>query len=167
MSRFRHIIVFLAWSFVASAPFANAQQTNPESVSPPPWRIIGQDEHTASSGCIGHPATALCAVETLLACFQWARPELCRMVDDGIEQYASVFTDPSDPTKYLAYRVVLERSVPNGVGAETEIFIDQQEMASGQVIGPSAGTSSGFKLRRQPDGMWKIVGWDDLPTEQN
>ena len=89
------------------------------------------------------------------------------MGDDGVDQYATVFEDPADSTKYLAYRLVLERSVGAAADREAEIIIDQQEMASGQIIGPSGGTRSGFKLRRQPDGMWKVIGWDDMPAEQN
>ena len=135
--------------------------------SPSLWRIIAQDDGTATSRCIGHPESPLCAVETLLACFQWARPDLCRMVDDDEEQYAAIFGDPPDRTKYLAYRIVTDRILSASSDNEAEIVIDQQEMSSGQAIGPAAGTSSEFKLRRQADGAWKITGWGDLDTNQN
>lgn len=125
-----------------------------------PWSVIAPDPRATTSRCIGEARTPLCAVETLLACFQWNRPDLCRMVDDDEEQYAGIFTEPADPGKYLAYRVVAERSpVP---GREVEIDIEQQEIAPGQVIGPATEPPDTFHLRRQPDGRWKIVGWGDV-----
>ncbi|HXP95265.1 MAG TPA: hypothetical protein VN809_01045 [Telmatospirillum sp.] len=162
MVRFIVVLFCLAWPFAAPLSVTAAESGLSDDRGPPPWRIIGKNEQTVSSRCIGRPETAVCAVETFLACFQWVRLDLCRMVDDEAEQYASVFKDPGDPAKYLAYRIVTERSVASSPDRETEIVIEQQEMASGQVIGASAGTSSGFKLRRQSTGAWKVIGWDDL-----
>ncbi len=148
-----------AWLLAPLSSVAAEDQGRPNGDGPPPWHIIGQDEQATSSRCIGRPETPLCAVETLLACFERARPDLCRMVDDDTEQYAAVFNAPPDPTKYLAYRIVVERSA--AATSDTEIVIDQQEMTSGQSIGAVTGTSSAFMLRRQSDGRWKVVGWGD------
>lgn len=160
MARLLLFPLCLAWLFALVSPVVAAEPDRRSQDGPPPWRIIGQDDRSTTSRCIGRPETPLCAVETLLACFQWARPDLCRMVDDEEEQYAAVFGDPADPSKYLAYRIVEERN--GDPASDTEIVIEQQEMASGQVIGPPTGTSSGFKLHRQPDGRWKVTGWGDV-----
>ncbi|PKU22521.1 hypothetical protein [Telmatospirillum siberiense] len=158
----RHVVITICFAAVLSAASASAvmageQRDHDGAV---PWRIIGTDERATSSRCIGRAETPLCAVETLLACFEWGRPDLCRMVDDDEEQYAGIFSDPADPTKYLAYRVISERSVTPD--QDVEIIIEQQEMSAGQVIGPATAPSSGFHLQRQTDGRWKVVGWGDL-----
>ncbi len=144
------------------APAVVAAQEPPAQSGPPPWRIIGANEQSTSSRCIGRAETPLCAVETLLACFEWSRPDLCRLVDADSDQYAGVFGDPADPTKYLAYRVVAEKSTP---ADDAEIVIEQQEMKAGQNVGAASGTSSGFKLHRQSDGRWKVTGWGDANSD--
>lgn len=158
----RNVAVSLSLAAVLTVASTGASQAGDKrsAEADAPWRIIGADEHSTSSRCIGRAETPLCAVETLLACFEWARPDLCRMVDDDEEQYAGIFTDPADPKKYLAYRVVAERNA--SPDQDVEIVIEQQEMSAGQVIGPATEPTSGFHLRRQADGRWKVIGWGDL-----
>jgi hypothetical protein len=129
-----------------------------EDDRPEPWRLIGQDPTATTSECIGRPETPLCAVETLLACFQRANQTLCRMVDDGADQYAEVFSDPPDPEKYLAYRIVgpLTRTE-----SDAKLLIEQQEIPTGQPVGTAPVQTSLFRLRRQADGSWKVTGWGD------
>jgi hypothetical protein len=72
----------------------------------------------ASSRCIGKPTTPLCAVETLLACFVWERPDLCRIVRD----------DSSDLGKprYLSRRYRLEYMVRRGYRADEGDWMPKQ-----------------------------------------
>lgn len=129
------------------------------AVDPPgQWRIITRSDATSSSRCLGRPATPLCAVETLLACFLRGRFELCRQVDHGAQEYAEIFTAPSDLSKYLAYRVV---SAGPGQDGEVRIDVAQREMLGDQKIGgDNDAPVSTFVLRRLPDGSWTITSWD-------
>jgi hypothetical protein len=141
--------------------FASALAQDVPPVDPPDqWRTVGQNDATSSSRCIGQPTTPLCAVETLLACFQRGQLDLCRMVDDGAEQYAQVFATPVDPGKRLTYRVVaVDR--PEAQPGDMLIILEQREISADRP-GPAAGPSpSDFLLRQQPDGRWKIVRWGE------
>jgi hypothetical protein len=125
----------------------------------PPWRLIGADGTSTTSQCIGRPDTPLCAVETLLACFQRSAANLCQDVDDNADQYTEVFRDPAPPGRYLAYRVLEQRQAP---GAEvTELLVEQQEAEIGRPISPDPGQVGLFRLRHRPDGQWTIVEWGD------
>jgi len=42
------------------------------------YLVMTQDDATSSSKCIGNPATPMCAVETLLACFVRGKDHLCQ-----------------------------------------------------------------------------------------
>ena len=125
----------------------------------PPWRLIGPDGATTTSQCIGRPETPLCAVETLLACFQRSAADLCQGVDDNAGQYAEVFHDPSPSDHYLAYRVLEERQAPSADGAE--LVVEQQEAETGHPISAEPGQVGLFRLHRLPDGRWKITDWGD------
>lgn len=151
-----------------------AQET--DEILPPPtpagqWRYITQEDAASSSHCIGQPDRPICAVETLLACFQRNQIELCRMVDDGTDQYAQVFSQPADPGKYLAYRI-LAASRLNGSGPKNSqtgnaragdvlLTVDQREGQLGRYARATGAPAQDFLLRRQADGYWKIVSWGD------
>lgn len=129
------------------------------------WHRLTQQDRDTTSQCIGRPASPLCAVETLLACFQRGRIELCREVDDGADLYGQVFASPPARDRYLAYRVLVLQTVrgplPEGLAQPGDVLIslDQREATVGQPIPAEGGPSSDFLLRRQPDGKWKIIGW--------
>lgn len=135
---------------------------------PPPnppgeWRILAWTDQGSSSRCIGRPLTPLCAVETLLACFQRGRVELCRLVDDDTDTYASVFASPADPQAVLAYRIVVTRRIEESVGrarpGDVLIGLDQHETSTAAPAAPDA--TDRFLLRQGADGGWKVVGWGD------
>jgi hypothetical protein len=82
-----------------------------ETTLPPPGqRSFIAYPNKASSRCIGKPTTPLCAVETLLACFVWERPDLCRMVRGNFEDYGK--------PRYLTRRYRLEYKVVTGFRAD-------------------------------------------------
>lgn len=137
----------------------------PPSNQPEEWRILAWTDQNSSSRCIGRPLTPLCAVETLLACFQRGRIELCRLVDDDTDAYASVFASPADPQAVLAYRIVVTRRIEESVAGQGRrgdvlIGLDQHETAA-TAPAPPAGPAATFLLRQAPDGGWKVVGWGD------
>ena len=124
---------------------------------PGQWRYITQDETISTSRCIGRPETPLCAVETLLACFQRDRIDLCRMVDDGTEQYSQIFAAPADPSKYLAYKVIGAARQ----GGDVVITLDQREALMGRYANATGAPVQAFTLRKQSTGGWKIITWGD------
>lgn len=161
-----------AFLFAAVFPVLPAlAQELPPLAQPGQWLYVTQDDDTSSSRCIGWPGTPICAVETLLACFQRDRQDLCRMVDDGADQYAQIFSSPADPTKYLAYRVLaalrIDAASPRaGQAAQARdgdvlLTIDQREGRFGQAAQATGAPAGAFLLRRQPEGGWKIVSWGD------
>ncbi|OIQ97873.1 hypothetical protein GALL_200550 [mine drainage metagenome] len=141
----------------------------PPLARPGQWYYVTQSDGNSSSHCIGSPATPLCAVETLLACFQRGQMALCRLVDDGAEQYAQVFTAPSDPGKYLAYRILAARRIEAGQGnmparaqpGDVLLTVDQREGQLGRYARATGAPAQDFLLHRRPDGRWKIVSWGD------
>jgi hypothetical protein len=153
------MLFFVAGGLVLGRP-ARAQET------PEDWRFLGWDQTATSSRCIGQPHTPLCAAETLLACFQRGKLDLCRLVDDGTNVYASVFATPADPRPVLTYRVAATRVVraadtDKGTAAAGDVVlrIEQREALPGDPPGPAA--ASQFLLRQRPDGTWKVVTWED------
>lgn len=158
------VLFLLVWPVLAKAGDADADL--PPLAQPGQWNYVTQDDAASSSHCIGDPRTPLCAVETLLACFQRGRAELCRMVDDGAEQYSQVFASPVEPGKYLAYRVMAAQRVREGedVPAPAQpgdvlLTIDQREGTLGRYARADGSPASDFLLRRQSDGLWKVAAW--------
>lgn len=133
------------------------------------WHYITDEDSSTSSHCLGRPDSPLCATETLLACFQRNQFELCRMVDDGAEQYASAFASPAPADRYLAYRIVLSKRLAGGDMTEDEsgkaragdvlIVLDQRDGAIGRAAPSSGAPVQRFLLRRAEGGTWKVVTW--------
>jgi hypothetical protein len=164
---------FFAALMLCSAVSALAEDMPelPPLAQPGQWLYVTQEDRTSSSQCVGQPGTPLCAVETLLACFQRDRQDLCRMVDDGTEQYAQIFNAPADPAKYLAYRVLgahrIDADSPrvgqasHAKDGDVLLTVDQREGLLGRYARATGAPAQDFLLRRQPDGAWKIVSWGD------
>jgi len=76
------------------------------------YLVMTQDDATSSSQCIGDPATPMCAVETMLACWHRARDDLCRVAMD-------VDQDPhfggKSPGPNIIYRVVRTRTLTDRI----------------------------------------------------
>lgn len=143
----------------------------PPLAQPGQWNYVTQDDASSSSHCVGRPLSPLCAVETLLACFQRDRQELCRMVDDGTEQYAQIFSSPADLSKYLAYRVLDAKKIDadsaragqasHALDGDVLLTVDQREGQLGRYARATGAPAQDFLLRRQANGTWKIVSWGD------
>jgi hypothetical protein len=162
----RHTLLLLFLALTACGSGANLFSPSRSEQ----WDILTQDDAQSTSRCIGRPETPLCAVETLLACFQRGKMELCRMVDDGTDQYAEVFATPPDRRKFLAYRVLATRSLtsaslPNGHSiaraGDVLLSLNQRESMANHDTDTSEGPTQDFLLRRQDDGRWKIVAWGE------
>jgi hypothetical protein len=145
-------------------PVRAADGGRPPVDSPGQWRRLGRDDAESTSRCIGRPRTPLCAVETLLACFQRGQIELCRMVDDEADQYAEVFTSPADPARRLFYRIVGTRPADGDAAGDVLISLDQRDGTTESPAQDAPAAISNFRLRAQQDGSWKIVGWGE-PAE--
>jgi hypothetical protein len=141
------------------------------AVDPPDhWRRLSQDDYETSSRCVGRPVTPMCAVETLLACFQRGQPALCWQVDDDTGQYEQVFATPTDLGKDLAYRVLdarrltttmLPTDAQSGLQpGDVIITVAQSENALDQPS-PESTTAAYFVARQQPDHTWKIIFWGE------
>ncbi len=71
--------IFLA-AFAIFATAALAQTPDPDlpAIDPPDvWRQMTFDDATSDSKCVGKFETALCAVETVIACFTRVNDDLC------------------------------------------------------------------------------------------
>jgi hypothetical protein len=128
------------------------------------WRLLTQSDGSSTSRCLGAPRTALCAVETLLACFQRGRFDLCRLVDDKAGEYATVFATPVDTAKSLAYRIVEARRLAVPPGETVVITVQQQEFSGKLPATEMSGPPSVFLLRQRSDGSWEILNWGE-PSE--
>ncbi len=143
---------------------AFAQAPPPDEDQAGQWRVLARTADATTSRCVGRPATPLCAVETLLACFQRGRIDLCHLVDDNADEYAEAFASPADPERYLAYRVVSIERPAEGAGpdaGEVTVTLDQREGRLGQGIDPRLPPLSRFLLRQDGHGSWKILGWGE------
>ena len=174
----KHLLILAVFALLgviavtADVQTASAQDADLPAVSQPgQWNYITQDNAASSSQCIGRPITPLCAVETMLACFQRGQFAMCQKVDDGAEQYAQVFSFPADPTRYLLYRVVAARRLtardlpadqPVAKADDVILRIEQEENYMGQFARPATAPASDFVLRQGDDGSWHIVSWGSV-----
>lgn len=97
------ILAFLALlALQPQIPAASGKDPDLPPIDPPDyWRLMTQDPVSTTSRCVGNPKTALCAIETLLACALRADDELCRIAKDLPEvEYAGGRATPGDYTKY-------------------------------------------------------------------
>ena len=76
---------------------------DPEGV----WRTITPTDST--SDCIGDPVTPMCAVESRLACYHWAKVELCHAAEADFPKDYKFYVGPRSSD--LNYRVTSVRLV--------------------------------------------------------
>lgn len=151
---------------LARAGFAQAPDTL-SLPSPDQWNYITDSQELTTSRCIGVPKSPLCAMETLLACFQRNDFQLCRMVDDKADEYAEVFISPAPRERYLAYRlvqgVIFEGPAPEEdpviQTGDVMLVVDQRDGALGASAPPTNAPDQRFILRQQKDKRWKVVNW--------
>jgi hypothetical protein len=82
----------------------------PEIDAKGPWRVMHQTNEKSTSKCIGNPVTALCAAETMYACYLRNDLELCRIAT-GQDAPPGWMLSPAPPSPELheRYRIVLAR----------------------------------------------------------
>ena len=138
------------------------------------WNYLTDDAERTTSRCIGTPETPLCAVETLLACFQRSDRALCAKVDETVEQYQQVFEQEQTKNHYLAYRVMAVQMVGDGAPpphhadaqfGDILLTLDQREGVIGSATPTRSGTPSDFLLRKRDSGSWRVVNWGDLDED--
>ena len=160
--------VFLVLVFFLLARVSFAQTPDALSLpSPDQWNYITASQELTTSQCIGVPKSPLCAMETLLACFQRDEFQLCRMVDDKADEYAQVFASPSPRERYLAYRLVqgvtfkgpAPEEDPVIQAGDVMLVVDQRDGALGVSAPPTNAPDQRFILRQQADKRWKIINW--------
>lgn len=122
------LAVFMLLSALIPPAMAQTPADDPDLPQPDPpgvWHRVTRSDDTTESKCIGNPVTPICAIETYLACFQRLQPELCRLVNAGVEPVSKEF----GPVLYWAeYRVVYARrpSKLNPVEPATEGWLKPQ-----------------------------------------
>jgi hypothetical protein len=109
----------LAWLLASAMPStASAHDPDPDLPDLDPkgyWRIMGHDDAASSSKCVGNPITPLCAIESIIACFEREDGELCR-IGMGLDERP--FFDDRQPKqktyRYRRYRVVAFKRFQSG-----------------------------------------------------
>jgi hypothetical protein len=100
----------LAFGVLFAPGSSLAQTPDPDlpAIDPPgKGRVMTHDDITSTSNCIGFPITPLCAIETLIACFERTDSELCRIAL-GLDK-RPFFGDREPellPYHYTRYRVL-------------------------------------------------------------
>ncbi|MFC3676700.1 hypothetical protein [Ferrovibrio xuzhouensis] len=164
----RHAIALLCpilLGLLVAAPAAAQLPTIqlPAVDAPGQYRLIGPDAGRSDSRCIGRPDTPLCAVETLLACFARREAALCWRVWQPRLAGGELFPGEKRPGYWWSYRVAAAE--PAGAG-EVVIAVAGRNCglllaAPDCVTTPAAPTR--YRLRRQPDGGWRVVDWQSPP----
>ena len=141
------------------------------------WHIMTRDPATTTSQCIGEPKTALCAIETMFACYLRAENNLCRIgMDDPT--LPELIRRGGSRTEFWKYRVVSEKksriemadgTTPDGkqrlvtytwlhVGIMwTSCWAANQPAEKPVCVGHQKPTT--YNVLKLPD-RWKVTGWD-------
>jgi hypothetical protein len=76
-------LIFAVFLAAAALPALADDVPLPELTPKGQYLVMTQDDATSTSKCIGDPKTPMCAVETLMACYQRGDENLCRV--SGLE----------------------------------------------------------------------------------
>jgi hypothetical protein len=105
----RTIPIYVLSFFVLFAPaLGSAAESDPDlpAIDPPGrGRIMGHDDATSTSTCVGNPITPLCAVESIIACFVRNRDDLCQ-IGMGLDRPPGMVRGEFTPYSYQRYRVL-------------------------------------------------------------
>jgi hypothetical protein len=99
--------VILALSCAAPG-YAQTRDPDLPALDPPgKGRVMTHDDATSTSKCVGNPVTPLCAVETMIACFERKDGELCR-IGMNVERKPFFANNEPQPRPYhfRKYRVL-------------------------------------------------------------
>ena len=177
--------MILAMLIFAALP-ASAEEDVPLPALTPAgeYRIMTRDDATSTSTCIGNPVTPMCAVETVMACFERSNDELCR-IGQGLDQTPGVVSG-MEKYGFLLYRVVrrevvtdrrfpwpprrdlLDRPGEPSVQAG-DVRIDTIEkpcssISTPETCGSTWGDRRTFIIRRE-NSHWSVIIWGD-PEDQ-
>ncbi len=150
-------------ALLTAAPAALAQNS---LVAPPPSEIRWITQEKATSDCIGDITDPLCAVETLIACWARAEPDLCRRVHD--ETPDPVPTPELKPYK-AEYRVKRVRLLQaTDVFAYLEIAGYREGFAEivllrrfkDSAAQPNIGWMTYSYYLKPVDDGWRVFGWN-------
>jgi hypothetical protein len=103
------LAVFMLLSALIAPAMAQTPADGPDLPRHDPpgmWHRVTPSDDTTDSKCIGNPVTPICAIETYFACFVRLQPELCRLVNAGVEPISS---DSGAVLHWTEYRVVYAR----------------------------------------------------------
>jgi hypothetical protein len=156
------------------------------------WRQVSQD--SATSRCIGDPKTAVCAVETVIACVVRREAQLCRIaaVDPGDGLFERMTAQKLPPQHYGRYKIngvhTVRRDEIPGIFAEFGSHDPDLRMKGIEVLGIAAGdlrvttaeTECWSDMKRQcgpifalkdyyvrrVDDRWRVVTWRERDAPQ-
>jgi hypothetical protein len=152
----------------------------PELTPKGQYLVMTEDDTTSTSKCIGDPKTPLCAVETLLACYQRNEPDLCEIATDTKldPEYSRARFENAKSEPPLLYRVVRREIMtdrrfpwrprylddrPNEIGMRAgDMRIDILDVTPGRESDPGYTDISphvAYIVRRY-DGRWAVVDWN-------
>ena len=174
--------MILAMLIFAALP-ASAEEDVPLPALTPAgeYRIMTQDDATSTSQCIGDPVTPLCAVETVMACFERANDELCR-VGMGLDQNPGMVPE-MESYGFLLYRVVRREVVtdrrfpwppkrdlpwrPGELSVQPgDVRIDVIEKPCSSISSPETCSSTWGNPRtfivRHEGKRWSVIVWASL-----
>jgi hypothetical protein len=163
----------MAIGFGAVVAHAQPRDRDLPPVDPPGrWRQMTLDDATSDSKCVGKFDTALCAVETMIACFARGKNELCTRarLDESSDRFTSGNLGYRAGERYRVARV--ERLTENTI---LEIPREAAGVTSGDIrIDVYSGgcfVTDGrrycsrpfsdpniYTVRKTPVG-WRIVDW--------
>ncbi len=99
-------------ALLCAAPVRAADPGLPAIDPPGQGRVMTHDDSTTTSKCVGNPITPLCAVETIIACFERKDGELCRigMNVEGKPYFMHAQPQPR-PYRFQRYRILSSQHV--------------------------------------------------------
>jgi len=166
------------FAVLSMAVIANAAGTQRDADLPPidppgKWHLMTQDPTTTESQCVGDTKTAMCLVETILACFERLDDNLCRISLDQNTPLGIRLARRGSPRSILKYRVESVKKFryrgtydkrPDGkprfytyttldIAVEKFMCWDSDQ----ECVPEGPNTYSVIKL---PTGHWQLLGWD-------
>ena len=180
--RFLSAAFVLAAALVWAVPPALADDVPLPDVTPKdrPMVMTFQDADS-SSKCVGNPETPLCAIETMMACWQRGDHHLCRigLNLDHEPRYGGGAPHPDDVFLYwVAKRAVLtKKTLPwdpldvlerPGLTAPQvgDMRIDIADVRCTKKVSPETcdykNKSTAAFILRQEGNRWTVLQWSDL-----
>ena len=170
-------VLFLVASLPALAADASLPPLTPEDKP----LVMAFDDAQTTSKCIGNPATPMCAIDTMQACWLRGDHHLCRigLNLDHEPRYGGGAPHPEDIYVYrvVKRKVLTKKTLPwkpeevlerPGLLApqEGDMEVDIWEVRCTKVIPPEGcdhnnyASVSGFIVRREGD-RWTVLQWFD------